>query len=283
MNVSLINPYIRVAMYSVIPAGRKIARRVIYDYELIYLEKGQWTFDYDGAAYPCAAGDFIFIRPGIPHSFCMGDEEVSQPHIHFDITYRMESEKIPVSFKDKEAMTETERGFIHRDYFSAYAPTPFLKIQDKAAFRAVFFRILSKDTDPLMKKSLMIQLLAFIINDNFPSLLEKQSPSSILHQIKNYIDAGNGFCASLTDISRHFHYDKFHLERKFKSAFGISLIAYRNRKRMDLAKELLKSQSVSAVAETLGFRSIYSFSRAYKMHFGAAPTKDAPKHGGRPT
>ena len=39
MNLSLINPYIRLAMESRISSGHNIARRVIYDYELIYLEE----------------------------------------------------------------------------------------------------------------------------------------------------------------------------------------------------------------------------------------------------
>ena len=47
MNLSLINPYIRLAMESRILAGHNIARRVIYDYELIYIEEGNFTFIYN--------------------------------------------------------------------------------------------------------------------------------------------------------------------------------------------------------------------------------------------
>lgn len=38
MNLSLINPYIRLAMESRIPSGHNIAQRVIYDYELTLAE-----------------------------------------------------------------------------------------------------------------------------------------------------------------------------------------------------------------------------------------------------
>ena len=99
MNLSEINPYVRLAIPSVITSGHDIARRVIYDYELIYLEKGEFTFIYDGVSYDCQAGDLIFIRPGIPHSFKIDRGDISQPHIHFDITHRLNSEEIPVSFK----------------------------------------------------------------------------------------------------------------------------------------------------------------------------------------
>jgi hypothetical protein len=36
-----INPYIRVAMRSILPAGNQLKQRMIFDYELIYLEKGE--------------------------------------------------------------------------------------------------------------------------------------------------------------------------------------------------------------------------------------------------
>ena len=75
-------------MRSVIPSGDNIMRRVIYDYELICLERGEFTLIYDGIPYHCQAGDVIFIRPGIAHSFQFDFGEVSQPHIHFDLTYR---------------------------------------------------------------------------------------------------------------------------------------------------------------------------------------------------
>ena len=44
LDISSINPYIRVAMQSVLSKGKIIASRIIFDYELIYIEDG----DIDG-------------------------------------------------------------------------------------------------------------------------------------------------------------------------------------------------------------------------------------------
>lgn len=273
MDLSFINPYIRIAMHSVIPPRHNIARRVIYDYELIYLERGNFTLVYNNVPYHCTAGDILFIRPGIPHCFQLGNSEISQPHIHFDITHRLESDKIPVSFKDLDAMTETELRWIHKDYFPSSNPTPLLRITNTADFLRLFYEILSRNTDPLTKKSLMLQILSVIIKENFPGVFETQASSSIVEQIKNYIDAGNGFYMSLTDFSKVFHYNRFYLEKKFKEAYHIGIIEYRNRKRMGRAKQLLETHSVSQVALQMGYGSIYSFSRAYKLHFGYAPSQ----------
>lgn len=273
MNLSLINPYIRLAMESKIPSGHNIAQRIIYDYELIYLEEGSFTFIYNGESYYCKAGDIIFICPGIAHSFCLDHGEISQPHIHFDITHRPQSEFIPISFKDLDKMSDAEREWIHKDYYSTYKHTPLLDIQNKPEFFEAFYKIVSGHLDDLTKKSLMIKLIAIITTDNFPKLLQSNTRLNVANQIKDYIDAGNGMGMTLDNFSKIFFYDKFYMERKFKEAFGINLIEYRNKKRMEFAKDLLKINSVSRVSEMLGYQSVYSFSRAYKSYFGYAPSK----------
>ena len=273
MHLSLVNPYIRVAMESKISSGHHISRRIIYDYEIIYLERGEFTFLYDNVPYHCTAGDIIFIRPGIPHSFHLDSSDISQPHIHFDITYRRQSETIPVSFKDRSQMTEAELGWIHKDYFSQYPTSPFLSIQNKSDFLKKFFRIVSHNESALIKKALLIELIAIIVNDNFRENVEDLVELRVEYQVKDYIDAGNGFGMALDAFSNMFFYDKFYLEKKFKATFGVGIIEYRNKKRMEFARELLKIYSVTKVSEILAYHSIYSFSRAYKKCYGYAPSK----------
>jgi AraC-like DNA-binding protein len=260
-------------MRSVISSGHDIACRTIYDYELIYLEKGEFTLIYDGTAYICQAGDVIFIRPNISHSFHINRGDIYQPHIHFDITFRPQSEKIPVSFKNMNDMTENEKGWIHKDYFASYPRLPIIRIKNKEDFLNIFYRIISKETEPIMKKALMTQLISRIINDNFPTISDDSEYACIENQVKDYIDAGNGLTMKLEDFSKHFCYSKFYLEKKFKESFGMSLIQYRNKKRMLQANDLLEKHSVTEVSEMLGYQSIYSFSRAYKAWSGISPSK----------
>ena len=179
-------------------------RRVIYDYELIYLESGEITFIYDGTEYHCAAGDIIFIRPGIAHSFLLDKGEISQPHIHFDITYRPQSENIPIYFKDFDHMTAAERGRIHRDYVEEYAAVPLITVSDKLGFLGCFYSIIEGGGDSIFKKALLMQLISVIISDNFPYVLEKSPHLHTVHEIKKYIDVGNGLRMSLDDFARIF-------------------------------------------------------------------------------
>ena len=112
MELSSINPHIRVAMHSVIRSGESIKQRVIYDYELIYLERGEFTLHYESTSHLCRSGDILLLCPGVPHCFTLDHGDISQPHIHFDLTARPESNRIPVSFKDLSEMTEKEKEWI---------------------------------------------------------------------------------------------------------------------------------------------------------------------------
>ena len=275
ININSINPYIRRAIPSRMPAGTKINTRAIFDYELIYIEKGSLNLKFDGVDYKCREGQFILIRPGIPHSFKRLHGELSQPHIHFDFFYNDTSEKVYISFKNPKEFTHDDKRLMREDVFAAYSPTPIIKISEKEKALSLFYDIVSAECPPLLKKAYMIELLDIIIKNNFQGcFLQSGNKFSTVEEIKGYIDAGQGLSLSLSDLEKQFSYSKFYIEKTFKKQYGISIIAYRNQKRLQKARELLKEHSVSAVSEKLGFSSIYAFSRAYKQFYGFPPSHD---------
>ncbi len=276
MSADKINPYIRYARPSVLSKTAHLFPRVIYDYEIIYIESGAIDLRYDNKKYECRGGEVLFFCPGAEHSFTVRDI-VSQPHIHFDIAHRERSERIPISFKNIEQMSERERADIDKNVFGEYFTSPIIKVENKQEFLDIFYRIVSTDDkdDSLCKKGLLTQLLSIIIKDNFPDFfVERKSVYSVAKQIKERMDAGFGLDLNLDGFSAMFSYSKFHLEKLFCQDFGESIISYRNRARMKKAKELLKTNSVTKTAERLGYMSLYSFSRAYKLFYGVSPTKD---------
>ena len=272
---SIINPYIRVAMQSILRKGSKIARRIIFDYELIYIANGEFILNYNETDYRCTEGQFILLRPGISHSFNVSDTDLSQPHIHFDITHISDSSQVPVCFKDLNELGVEERKLIREDIFRKYPQKPFVIFSDHQAALEVFYTIVNHpNPSSLTQKGLLIRLIDMLIEDNFPEIFVDNTESiySVEEQVKDYLDANQGLTSNLDDIAKHFNYSKCHLEHRFKDRYGISLIAYRNNKRMQLAKIMLQSRSVSDVSNKLGFSSIYVFSRAFKNHFGISPS-----------
>lgn len=270
-----VNPYIRVALRSVLKKGWIIKRRILFDYELVYIEDGGMIFSYDGVAYPCVKGQFLLIHPGIPHSFDCREQLLCQPHIHFDIMYTADSKKVPVSFKDLSAMSPAEKALIRPDLFGDFPRTPFVSFENIEQALTLFYKVIDCTSagQALEAKGLFTVLLAALIRDNYASCLSQKEPAySIAQQLKDFIDATYGVGIGLDVLEKQFSYSKFHLERQFRMEYGVSLIAYVNQKRMERAQELLETQSVTRVAEEIGFSSIYAFSRAFKNKLGVSPS-----------
>lgn len=275
MKISEINPYIRHAARSVITAPYHINQRIILDYELLYVDDGEFVLTYNGKDFLCKKGSILLLCPNIAHSFHILNMDLSQPHIHFDMKYDSQSPKVFICFQDYPELTSAERLMIRENVFPQLDDSPFLKINDKDAFLKTFFDIIdTKDVHTLSCKAKMLYLLQAIISDNAPEFSKKPSVNTkITTLIKSYIDSNYDQEISLETLERQFDYSKYYIEKLFKQKYGVSVINYRNTKRMEAAVRLLEEHSVSKVAETLGFSSIYSFSRAFRMTYGVSPTK----------
>lgn len=280
MNIQEINPYIRLAIHSELLDSFCINRRIILDYELLYVEEGKFLLVYNDKKFLCQKGDLILLCPGIPHSFHSLNVNLSQPHIHFDLKYDNHSDEIFICFRDYHELTSTERLMIRENAFPHLTDCPILKINDKEAFLQLFYDIIdSKDNKSLNCKSKMQHLLSAIISENAPGAftLPPNDPG-IASLVKSYIDSNYKQEISLSDLEKQFGYSKFYLEKLFKQEYGVSVINYRNSKRMSAATELLPVYSVSQTAQILGFSSIYAFSRAFRTAYGVSPTKYGEQH-----
>ncbi len=79
----------------------------------------------------------------------------------------------------------------------------------------------------------------------------------------------NDLLADLTGFSTVY------FRKLFTSIMGVSPITYVHRFRIEKAKEMLKSDygTLSDMAQSLGYASLYDFSRDFKKHTGIAPSK----------
>jgi AraC-like DNA-binding protein len=79
---------------------------------------------------------------------------------------------------------------------------------------------------------------------------------------------------SLSDVAKKIHVSTFYLCKIFKKATGLTLIEFRNRLRIESAKNLLMSQelTVSEIAYKVGFQSLAHFNRLFRRLVGRSPT-----------
>lgn len=82
-------------------------------------------------------------------------------------------------------------------------------------------------------------------------------------------DITNEKLAAIADMSTVY------FRKLFTMRYGISPMKYLTNVRIETAKSLLLggNASVSDIGESIGFASVYSFSRAFKKHTGISPTE----------
>ena len=281
LDKKIINPYIRVAMHSVLTGYRIISDRTLYDYEIIFVKDGKCNITYDNTRYTVKKNQVVFIRPGVKHKFEIRDNiRFIQPHIHFDAVYNKNSEITTVSFKPKENMTNNELKLIQNDIFE-HTDIPFVFTPDNIQkFEKTLFEIIEIFSKrghnyELLCKSKLLELLCLML-DQFET--EKRTDdgmgaSNSVTASKEYIDNNFLFEITLDSLAEQLYINKFTLMRKFKSKYGINIIEYYRKKRVDFAKNLLinTDYSIYTIGEILNFSDIYSFSRFFKRQEKISP------------
>lgn len=97
----------------------------------------------------------------------------------------------------------------------------------------------------------------------------------LCYAIMRYIDANIFLIKNFTDIAEHFNYNYSYLSKVFKQTTKITILDYLSNKKLERAKILIDEGklSLTKIAETLNYASIYSFSKSFKYHFGISPTE----------
>lgn len=78
---------------------------------------------------------------------------------------------------------------------------------------------------------------------------------------------------TLEDICEHLHYSRSALTAAFRREFGMSIVTYINRERLNLAAKLLKNcdDSIADIALLCGFSNAEYFSNLFKKAYSCSP------------
>ena len=100
--------------------------------------------------------------------------------------------------------------------------------------------------------------------------------SKTIIKVKDYIDQ-NYYSddINLDYLSSKFYINSCHLSSTFKKTTGESLVEYITKRRISEAKSLLKNDDIklAEVAEKVGYKDYYYFSKLFKKHVGISPLK----------
>jgi len=88
------------------------------------------------------------------------------------------------------------------------------------------------------------------------------------------MDRGFARPLDLDTIAREAGYSRFHFARAFRNTYGETPHAYLTRRRIERAKDLLRSANltVTEICDLVGFSSLGSFSSRFRELVGVSPS-----------
>lgn len=232
--------------------------RVIHEYQIIYITKGQGIFETKTASYEINAGCIFILRKGEWHRYRpLKKFGWTENYIGFDgelADFFLQKQKVlreieVVDLGEQEVLIDT-----------------FHKLFDLANNENPCFQQIAS--------GLIIKLLGYIV------ALENYKPFAGNDMEKIIQEV----CANIREhIEEEFNFEKLvqnyeiscsHLRKMFKQYTGKSPHQYYLDMKIIRAKELISNTrlSMKEIAFTLGFESIHYFSRLFKSKVGVAPS-----------
>lgn len=276
-----LSPYIRVAMDHHVKRIT-LNPRIIFDYELLYLEKGRLFVSIEDESHELNPGDILLLKPGKTHSLISDTSmEAHMPHIHFDPVYYDDYLKVKINFKPKRSCSLEESSQIRPDILGDEGFMLPDIIKSKSNFRVLgpLKELISlyERKDPstvLAQKTLALNILSILIEISLELRGEKRSKSDTrLDDVISYITCNYQSRILIADLAKICCLSIHHFERLFKQRCGFSPMEYIIRYRLAKSKELMHytQMSLCEISERVGYSGIHAFSKAFKRIEGISP------------
>lgn len=118
------------------------------------------------------------------------------------------------------------------------------------------------------------EFLASKLFSMYSTMFDGEKNENYVKKIKNYIKSNYMNVISVEDIAKMIGFDRRYLSRIFKADIGLSIKEYLTKIRLEKASLFLeKGHTVSDVAKLVGYDDPLAFSKIFKKHTGASPTK----------
>ncbi len=237
-------------------------------YELSYIVSGTGLFRAADTEYPVGCDDLVFNTVGETHAIASSPCDPLR-FFYLGFTFNQEDARYPKG-------ADLERFF--------QAP-PARVLHHPPEIKDCFLRLFSEllSTDPLsalLLETYVTQILfnayRYGVKEKLPSYQRQNARTSkeqLVYELIHYVDTHIASMHGLEDLSAEFGYSASYLGHVFSSVMSESLQVFCRRKKFEKAIELLwQGEAVTEVAERLGYRSIHSFSRAFRAFYGRPPS-----------
>lgn len=233
----------------------QVREKPMPNYDLFYVWSGEGMIVLNGESYPVSKGSCFLFKPG-DHTCATHNPQrpLILTYIHFDLSGQ--PKLIPASYRMLEETFEME-----------YMIARYVRLSLERAYGA-------EEEGRLILKQLMIHLLRTDRKEP-----QKQQASNqlteIIRETANYVRQHPGLPHRVEDLAARAGLSSRYFSIKFKELLGVSAQSHIISMRIERAQHLLlyAGMNVTEVADALGYRDIFFFSRQFKQYTGKSPSE----------
>lgn len=280
--VNRLSPYIRRAWDHTMPLNWYLPKRIILDYELLYIMEGEAVVTINKKIYRASPGDLFLIRPMVLHSIqSVGKVPLRQPHVHFDFFYQEDSTEVYIPVWPMIDPGE-DLHLVRKDIVGNLNIPDKIVLPGTFKFERLLFSLIDEYESGsiyslVRQKAYMLELLAYIMEEcNLYETDGQDLPKDVISamgEAKTYIQNNVNRKLHVEELAKRIGFSRNYLCKMFQKCYGLTPMQFHMSLRMDRARYLLsvKGCSVTETAYELGFDSIHDFSRVFKRENGIAP------------
>ncbi len=232
-------------------------------YELTVVNGGEGTILIDGTLIKVKGGDVLLSLNKENHAIFSSEDK---PLKYDFLAFTPQSEKLKKAFSDLKANLKNNNRVFKNETIETLLKNMIAELSFGDEYSEELLTASAKQLT-------LLTLRAFSKNTAYGSKLNPARAQIFCYQIMNYIDSHITSINSLTEVADHFLYNYSYLSDLFKNTTGRSIKEYFSAVKLKLAKDKLDTLklTVTEISELCNFSSVYSFSRAFKKHFGISP------------
>ena len=237
-------------------------------YEMHYISDGYGTLIADKNKYELAPGLFYMTGPGVEH------EQISDPEnpmIEYGVYLQIVKDK-------KVSKNSPVRPFIDNKFWLGTINEKVCITMDNILFELENHPFGYEEMLPSLLKQLTISIIREYSHENQKE--KDQSSRNISPEDLIYLTIEEAFLYNFKDLSLEILAKEINLglrqtERILKNHYGKTFSQMKTDARMSAASLLLTetSDSISIIAEKLGYSSSEHFTNAFKSYYKLSPTK----------
>ena len=238
-------------------------------HKMILFLSGHASYCVEGKHYSLLPGDIVLVPQGAIH----------RPEIEEKLPY----ERI-VLYLSPDYLRRLSTAECDLQQCFQYAQAQYrhvLRPTDRFDSYACLFTSLEHSADDrefgaeLLRRSILSQLLIAVNRDSMQEKLlyvEAAGCDEKIVAILQYLNVHLSQPISIDSLAQQFYLSKYHMMRRFREETGFTIHSYLTEKRLQRAREALRTgHPAQSVCTQCGFQDYSAFSRAFKKRYGVSP------------